>query len=368
MSETYFGDLTANEVEVKSVSKENDKFFAELENNPFYPDGEGGQIGDRGTLGSAKILFVNKNGVFLDKNVETGKYKIEIDTERRREIARQHTAQHILSAAVEELFGVKTVGFHMGEKDTTVDFERPVDYEKAVELSNDIILEDVEIEELLLNANEAEKYRLRKPLSFKALQSKKVRLIKIGEFDISACGGFHVSKTGQVGVLRVVHAERIKSGAQRVWFLAGKRALKDCAQKERELLSCAKIFDASWVDLKARIEKTVRELKEKRSDLKKMAESLASYISTDMDPYSTIEVDEAVASFITRKRQDIPYILKISETNAVMCAPFVKREYITQWAHEKGFKGGGKGPIYRFTFSNFQTFADEFKRLVFEEK
>ncbi len=364
MRDTYLWEPVQTEVDVTSVTTKEGRTFAELKDNPFYPDGKGGQCGDRGKVGTAKILFVEERGVFLDGNVNPGKQKIEVDIERRKEIARQHTAQHVLSAAVEELFGVKTVGFHMGEVDTTVDFERPVDVEKAIELSNDVILDDIEVNEIIVDPEEANEYDLRKPLSSKALQSGKIRLIRIGNFDISACSGFHVSRTGQIGIVRVIHSERVKGGLQRVWFLAGKRALKDCRKKEEILLAAAKIFDASWTDLNSRIEKTVKELKEKRNELKKMAEELANYISSELSENSVLEVNEAVASFITRKRQDIPYILRFSESNVVISVPFVKKDEVMTWAHRHGFKGGGKGPIYRFVFSNFDDFTNAFEELV----
>ena len=366
MKRTLFTRPTDSEVEVLKSWKEGERYYVELSSNPFYPDGSGGQLGDRGFIGGNRVLYVWKEKVEVDGPISEGKFLAKADVERRKEIARQHTAQHVLSAAIEDLFNVKTVGFHMGEESTTVDLDSGADLKKAVELSNDVILNDLEVSEILVSPHEVGKYRLRK-LSQKALQADKIRLIKIGDFDLNACGGFHVSRTGEIGSLRVIHSERVKGGFTRVWFVAGKRALKDCEQRDDILKKSSKLFDASWKDLEDRVKKTISELKEKKSKVKKLSQLLAEHMAKDIKRGDVLEVDEMVASFISRSRQDVPYLLKFSPSSATICVPDKSKDEVMSWLKDGGFKGGGKGPIYRFTFDDFSKFKESFLNLLNEK-
>ena len=96
----------------------------EVLNSPFYVDGKGGQLGDRGTIAEANIVEVKENIVILDKNLEDGEYTYSIDEKRQEDIRQQHTAQHIFSAEAYNNFGLNTVGFRMAEEYTTVDLDQ----------------------------------------------------------------------------------------------------------------------------------------------------------------------------------------------------------------------------------------------------
>ena len=352
-------------VNVMDSFEKDGKYFVELSKNPFYPNGFGGQLGDRGIIGEAQVITVEPEVVEVDRLLKIEQnVKAKANVERRKEIARQHTAQHILSAAIEKLFEAKTVGFHMGEEATTIDLDSSIDLKRAEDLTNEIVMSDLEVEEMILTPEEVEKYDLRKSVSEKALKSGKIRLIKIADFDLNACGGFHVSRTGEIGIVKITHTEKIKAGFTRLWFVAGKRALNDYSLKEEVLLKASRNFDASWKDLKVRVEKSTKESKEKSLKLKKISESLAVYISKEIKPKEILELDENVASFITRFRQDIPYALRYSETKVVICVPNTPKNKIVSWAKSVGLKGGGKGPIYRFSFDNFKEFKEAFESLI----
>jgi len=352
-------------VKVLNSFSKNGKYFVELSENPFYLDGFGGQLGDRGKIGEAQVTAVKSKIVEVDRPLKIGQnVRAKANVERRKEIARQHTAQHILSASIEKLFNVDTVGFHMGEEVTTIDLNSPIDLKRAEDLTNEVVMSDLKVEEMILAPEEVNRYELRKSVSEKALKSGKIRLVKIADFDLNACGGFHVSRTGEIGIVKITHAEKIKGGAIRLWFVAGKRALKDYSLKEEVLLKTSKIFDASWRDLEVRVEKSTKMSKEKSLKLKKTSESLAAYISKEIRPKDILELDESVASFVTRSRQDIPYAIKYSETNVAICVPNIPKDRIVNWAKNMGMKGGGKGPIYRFSFDNFEKFKEAFELLV----
>ncbi len=364
----YFTKPDRAAVRISECLNKGGKHIARLSENPFYPDGSGGQIGDRGTIGEARVLQVYPDAVELDREIEEGsELEVSFDTERRKEIARQHTAQHILSAAVEDLYGAKTVGFHMGEETSTIDLDSEGPLEKAEALSNDIVLEDLVVEEIVTDSEGAKEYGLRKDLSEKAIESGSVRIIKIGDFDTNACGGFHVSRTGEIGIVKITHTERVKGGLVRVWFSAGKRAFEDYSKKTYTILEASKIFDSSWTDLPARIKKTIDESKERNSAVKKLSERLARYISKDVKNGDILELDESVSSFLTRSRQDVDYAVKHSEpANMALCVVSRSKDEVMEFARDLGAKGGGKGPVYRFSFDDFEKFKKEWKRFIQE--
>ncbi len=352
-------------VDVVDSFEKGGKYFVKLSENPLYPDGFGGQLGDRGRVGEAQVIAVESELAELDRLLKIEQnVKIKADVERRKEIARQHTAQHILSAAIEKLFDADTVGFHMGEESTTVDLDSPIDLKRAEDLTNEVVMSDLKVEEMILTPEEVNRYDLRKSIPEKALKSGKIRLIKIADFDLNACGGFHVSRTGEIGIVKITHAEKIKGGLTRLWFVAGKRALNDYSLKEEVLLKTSKIFDASWRDLKVRVEKSTKESKEKSLKLKKTSESLATYISKEIRPKEILGLDENVASFVTRFRQDIPYAIRYSGNKAVICVPNTSKDDVVSWAKSVELKGGGKGPIYRFSFDDFEKFKKAFELLI----
>ncbi len=360
----HFTRMEIKSTRVKNYFQKDGRHFIELEENPFYEDGAGGQIGDRGFIDEARVLYVS-DLIEIDRPLSVGStVEIKIDVERRREIARQHTAQHIISAVIEKDYGAKTVGFHMGEEDTTIDLDGTFNIEETENASNEIVFSNLKVEEIILTPEEVSKYELRKDLSEKAIKSGNVRLIKIEDFDLNACGGFHVGSTSEIGIIKITHSERVKGGLTRIWFVAGKRALRDYQMKSEVLYESAKIFDASWMDLRSRIQKSFDDLKEKNSTLKKVSEKLANYISKEIQPFEILELDESVASFLIRIRQDIPYAVKIAGTNNVSFSlPNYDRIRVMDLAKTLGIKGGGNGPIYRFAIKNPQEFMARIKEI-----
>jgi alanyl-tRNA synthetase len=362
----YFTRKSSSITRIKNYFQKDGHHFVELFDSPFYPDGSGGQIGDRGFVGEAKVLYVYDDSIELDSPLPSkSEFKAVVDEQRRKEIARQHTAQHILSAAIEKVNGAKTVGFHMGENDSTIDLDLNCDLRKAELLSNEIVLSDIEVEELIVTPEEATKFNLRKDLSEKAIKSGNIRIIKIGDFDLSACGGFHTSKSGEVGFIKVIHTERVKGGLLRVWFVAGLRALDDYSSSLNAINESAKLFDASWTSLTEHVKKCIDESKEKSTTVKKLSESLAQYISKGISAGQIIEVDESVASFLLRIKQDIPYALKIAGTqNISLCLPGLSQDQVMNFAKSLGAKGGGKGPVYHFKIDNVKKFEESFFTIV----
>ncbi|PNR94806.1 alanyl-tRNA editing protein [Petrotoga sp. 9PWA.NaAc.5.4] len=271
-------------VKIIGIKKEKDKYYVDIENSPFYPDGKGGQLGDRGKIAEANILEVKEGYVVLDKEMKIGEYEYEIDEDRRFDISQQHTAQHILSAAFEDIASLKTESFRMDEEYSTIDLNSTniseEILEKAENLSNEIISQCLNVEEIMVEKEDLEDFKLRKSLSEKVIG--KVRLIKISDFDISACGGFHVKNTGNINLVKIINTEKVKGDLTRVYFLAGKRALKDYYQKHLMLQRISLKLTSGLNDLERKIETMIQENKENKNHLKKLAEYAGEYVAKEL--------------------------------------------------------------------------------------
>ena len=105
--------------------KDGDKYFVVLNKTLFYPDGKGGQLGDRGRIEGKEVCLVKeidgKIFHFLVELPENEDVICEIDKDRRLEISREHTAQHILSRVILNQYNLETLSFHMGEEYSTID-------------------------------------------------------------------------------------------------------------------------------------------------------------------------------------------------------------------------------------------------------
>ena len=223
---------------IGSIRKEN-RFLTSIkyiEGTEFYPDGKGGQLGDRGSIGDAQVLEVDREGnLFLDIELGLGEYEYTIDIDRRCEIGKNHTTQHIVSAYLKKKYDYDTVGFRMGEEYSTVDFPdlNLIDSDKIKDLEeqvNSIIRKDLNVEILELSKEKASQIEsLRKSISDKVVG--KVKVVKIEDFDMNACGGFHVKRTKEIGLFKVINYEKVKKTITRVYYKAGKLAYEDYYEK-----------------------------------------------------------------------------------------------------------------------------------------
>ena len=146
-----------------------------------------------------------------------------IDAARRRDHMQQHTGQHVLSAAFDRLFGSQTVSFHLGAETCTIDLAKALsaaDVERAVDEANRVVWEDRPVVVRFASADEARAAGLRK----ESQREGELRLVEVADFDLSACGGTHVARTGAIGIIAVTGTEKVKGGL-RVSFVCGRRAL-----------------------------------------------------------------------------------------------------------------------------------------------
>jgi alanyl-tRNA synthetase len=228
----YYSDpyLKAFDATIDRVEERDGRVLVRLDRTAFYPT-SGGQPFDTGLLGGSRVLeVVDEDDGSIGHVVDQagalkagGEVHGEIDWARRFDHMQQHTGQHVLSAALDRLFGVRTVSFHLGSAASTIDLARelsPAEIAAAETEANRIVWEDRPVAIRFASAAEAAAMPLRK----EPLRGGMLRLIDVEGFDLSACGGTHVARTGGIGVIVVASWERFKGG-HRLSFLCGGRAL-----------------------------------------------------------------------------------------------------------------------------------------------
>ena len=206
-----------------------------LDETAFFPEG-GGQAADRGSLGGVKVLDAHeKNGEvvhFCDGPLAEGtSVDGRVDRELRLCRMQNHSGEHIFSGTAHRLYGCENVGFHMGEGDLTIDFDRELseDEIRSIETqANEAVRADLPIEITFPSPEEltALDYRSKKELT------GEVRIVTIPGVDCCACCAPHVNRTGEVGVIKVLNAERHRGGRRKQQSAAEISALLSAKRDE----------------------------------------------------------------------------------------------------------------------------------------
>lgn len=249
------------------------KFGIILEKTCFYPEG-GGQLGDKGKIDKITVLDTQfKDGEIIhitEKSLEIGKkVKGRIDWARRYKFMQNHTAQHILSESfLKELRG-ETFSVHLGENSLTLDVGLSKltwsDVYKVEKLANKIISENRQIETHWVSKDDLDKFPLRK----KPKVNEDIRIVEVGEFDYSPCGGTHIRSSSELGTLKVLKWIKVKKGF-RVEFICGERALSDYQWKNKMILEIAEFLAVKKKDLKDSVEKLFEENKNQRKQVEEL--------------------------------------------------------------------------------------------------
>ena len=250
-----------------------------LDVTPFYAEG-GGQVGDEGLLLSELGRIQAKNAkklpdgtVYHLSYVEEGMLKkgdtvkIELNHERKLSSARNHTATHLLQAALKKVVGnqVNQAGSSVSPERLRFDFTNfePVSAQQLAdveELVNAEILKGTDVEISHMNIDEAKK------MGAMALFGEKygniVRVVKVPGFSMELCGGSHVKNVGQIGLFRIVSETGVASGVRRIEAITGKAALEQVRHERQLLEQTAALLKTRPEDVAVQAEKMLEAQKE----------------------------------------------------------------------------------------------------------
>ena len=263
-----------------------------LNRTVFYPRG-GGQEPDRGTIAGAKVVDVERFGDLVLHKIEgnaprAGKtVECHVDTRRRRRITQIHTATHILNGSSRQVLG-PWVWQHSAFKEEDygridiTHFAHLSEDEvlKIEDMANDIVRRNLKVTNTFMPRQEAEeKYGFRL-YQGGVVPGRLVRVVNIGGWDIEACGGTHSKTTGEVGLIKIVKAERVQDGVERLEFVAGEAAIEYMHRMDSELRELSEVLGTQRENLPKVARGILGELEAARSREKSLGQAIVEMSST----------------------------------------------------------------------------------------
>jgi alanyl-tRNA synthetase len=285
-SRLYFSDPYLRSFDARIVAREtrDGRFVVVLDQSAFYPEG-GGQPADHGTLNGVAVIDVQsaEDGSILhtlaapiDADVVRG----EIAWKRRFDHMQQHHGQHLLSAAFEELFALKTTAFHLGADYASIDLGGEASDDQLIDAenrTNEIIWEDHPVNARFVTREEVASIPLRKPPAVDG----PIRVVSVDGFDHSACGGTHPRTTGAVGILHIRRREK-RGGETRVEFVCGGRVLHDARRHGALLSRLAQSFTVGIDEVEGAVSRIRQENDAARKRLETAMKSLLAFEARDL--------------------------------------------------------------------------------------
>lgn len=297
-------DCTAQIVAVISDGEQKDMLGAGeegiivLDKTSFYAE-SGGQVGDSGVISSDNGVFIvadtakNADKIYLHSGkVDRGvicvgdTVKASINAERRNMIKRNHTAAHLLQAALRQVLGnhVEQAGQLVNEKEVRFDFTHfnalsDDEIIKVECLVNDFILKAETVESLEMPIEEAKK--MGAMMLFGEKYGNIVRVVKAGDFSTEFCGGTHVSNSGQIGLFKIVSESSVAAGVRRITALTGTNLLTAFAANENLIKLSASVLKTGINDVKEKIDSIVADNKTKDKEIQALNAELTKLKSAD---------------------------------------------------------------------------------------
>jgi alanyl-tRNA synthetase len=275
-----------------------------LDNSPFYAE-SGGQVGDSGLLKTANGSFAVRDTVKLGnaiahKGTAHSELKLldvvqaEFDVERREAIKLNHTATHLMHAALK-----KVLGEHVNQKGSLVTEDRfrfdfshfeavtNTELQSVEKLVNEQIRVNHVLKTQLMNLDEA------KTAGAMALFGEKyaedVRVVSMGDFSMELCGGTHVDRTGDIGFFKIISEGGIAAGVRRIEAVTGEKALEVVQAQGQKMNEAAGLLKTDTQNLSVRIKQVLDQNKLVEKELEKLKQQIASNATTDVlsDVYET---------------------------------------------------------------------------------
>ncbi len=278
--DSYLTEFTST---VTDVREQKGQAVIALAESAFYPT-SGGQSFDTGTLNGVHVLDTFKEG----KNDEVVWHKLEtntlkigervygiLDWERRYRHMQRHSAEHMLAqACIRANPAFQTQAVNLSQIICTIDVAgepKEKDLQRAEEITNDAAYQNLPVTAFEIDESETGNYPLRRAPKV----SGKIRIVQIGDYDYSACGGTHLRSTAEALPIKILSSEKIKGSLTRIYFMAGSEALSDYTLKHNVSTEVAKSFSSSVEKLSERVAQLRDELKTTKQQLLTLQETVA---------------------------------------------------------------------------------------------
>jgi len=364
------------------------KWHTVLNRSAFYPT-SGGQLHDTGTLNGVEVIEVietDSGDVCHVTGREVGavgdNIRGTVNAARRLGNRQKHTAQHILSQAFIKLAQAETVSVHLGEEYASVELSAGELSDKQLAevetLSNQIIVDNIPVEVMFVSSDQAASMPLRKVPD----RTGKIRVIRIGNLDWSACGGTHCRQTAEVSVIKLIGTEKIR-GHLSVRFLAGRQALDDYRRRFDLTQALSHQLTCHINDIVGKFDKLSAENKDQRKQLAELqakllpmrAQELAQQIKQCGKTKLVFHVEEAGDVQMAAKlaREVIAHtegvaVLLVGDRMVIAAheAGGVKAGVLAkELAAKTSLKGGGSDNQAQLGGANIKQ-ADEYRRIIEE--
>jgi len=275
-----------------SSAGEGDEIEVVTEKTPFYGEA-GGQVGDQGvifhevfslevenTIKPIEGLIIHQGKVKRGRVKEGMEAVLRVDGERRKAIALNHTGTHLLQAVLREVLGdhVHQAGSLVSPERLRFDFTHFAsmtreELERVEALVNQKIRENAKVETRIMNVEEA--FQTGAMALFGEKYGERVRVVMVSDFSIELCGGTHTSRTGDIGLLKIVSETGVAAGVRRIEALTGEGAYRWIKEEERELWDIATSLKSVPGGLSSKIER----LLERERELEREVSSLEDKLS-----------------------------------------------------------------------------------------
>ncbi|RFB18941.1 alanyl-tRNA editing protein [Bacillus sp. HNG] len=277
--------LTNWKTEVTNMITKDDYCLITLKETAFYPEG-GGQPSDTGLIGNIKVLDVYQEaGEVYHKLPHPPENKVvecQIDWELRFDHMQQHTGQHLLSAICIEEYDAHTSSFHLGKDTVSIDLSVPeFSDDQLLHIENKVnkaIHENQQIKTFFVTKEQASALPLRK---MPDVEGNEMRIVEIEGYDTSACAGTHVSRTGELGLMKLLKTEKSK-GNTRVYFIFGGRALHDYQATHSVLMTLNNQYSTNREGLIEKISKIEMENKQYQREIEELKGKLNQFLAQEL--------------------------------------------------------------------------------------
>ncbi|MCW3974880.1 MAG: alanine--tRNA ligase [Candidatus Bathyarchaeota archaeon] len=323
----YYEEPYKKQFTGKVLSVIEDKYMV-LDQTCFYAEG-GGQPADFGKIEfgdkSTKIVNVQKIGnvilhEFSGPKPKSGEVvKGSVDWDRRINLMRHHTSTHVLIGAIRRVLGEHAwqAGAEKGVERSRLDISHYAslnddEIKKIEKLAFETIQNDIPVETSWLPREEAERLYGYRIYQGGAVPGREIRIVKVGDWDVEACGGMHLKSTGEVGVLKILKTERIQDGVERIIFASSMQVVNYMQERDKILSRISTLLEVPAEGVEKKIEALLEDDKKLRKRYDKLMTKTIEHELNDLLSKS-VEIDGVKLLVVKRSGEDEKDLIMLGE-------------------------------------------------------